>query len=117
MCTLWIIVKLDKPSKDKNKYVLLSVAYMDDRSKPDNGLPNQLISKAARWKFTASKRPESAEPLQQYMNANDANGNYLTEQWKIPAWGLVKGSENELLPFGEPIPRYSVRPGKFKSLN
>ena len=90
--------------------------YMDDRSKPDNGRPNQLISKAARWKFTASKWPESVEPLQQYVKFEDANRNDFTEQWKIPAWELVKGSEDELLPFGEPIPRYSVSFGKFKSI-
>ena len=115
VCGLSLVVRLDKQSRDG--FVVVIVEYMDDHSRADSGMPSQLIEKAARWKFEASLEPDRSFPLQQYLSSIDQNGKDISKEISISAWKLLKGAENELLPYGKQIPSYRVRPGKFKSIN
>lgn len=113
VCGLSLVVKLDKllPAR----FVLVHVEYMDVHSLPRNGLPVQLVEKAARWKFDATPN-EEATPLQKYVKFIDQNGKDVSDEAKLLAWELLKGAESESLPYGKPLETFSVKVGKFKSI-
>jgi hypothetical protein len=112
ICSLEMVVRLDE--KGRTEYVVVNLTYMDDRSRPQNGKPLELVQKAGRWKFTATS--ETEEELERYWNVQTRDGKDLSEEFKQPAWLLLPGAENEILPFGTLVRRYSVRVGKFKQL-
>ncbi len=115
VCGLSLVVKLDNQTTDQ--YVVVQVEYMDDRSLPMNRLPVRLVEKAARWMFEATLEGSEKAPLQKYMKfIDEKTGKDVSNETAISAWRLLKGAENEKLPFGEPLATYRVKVGKFKSI-
>jgi hypothetical protein len=114
VCGLSLVVKLDKLVPVQ--YVIVQVEYMGVSSLPGNGLPLQLVEKASRWKFEGILEASESTPLQRYINFADTNGNNVSKDTAIVAWGLLKGAENETLPFGESIRTYRVAVGKYKKI-
>lgn len=111
VCGATLLVKPDK--SDGDQFVIVNVEYMDDRSKPRNGFPAELVQQSARWEFKAVS--EDPILLRQFTKFTE-NGKDVSELVRRPAWSLLKGSENEKLPFGATIQVYGVRPGKYKFL-
>ena len=115
VCGLSLIVRLDKPNR--YKHVVVHVTYMDDRSKPLQGKPTDLVKFARRWKFTATSENDNIRPLQQYLKfINMETGKDERAEFRSPAWALIDGAESEKLPFGKSVPNYNVDVGAFKPL-
>nr|MBA2380402.1 hypothetical protein [Blastocatellia bacterium] len=102
VCGLTLLVKLDglRPIQ----YAVIQVKYMDVRSMPRNGMPVQLVKRAARWSFEATIELGEKKPLQQYMTSIDGQGSDVSKELAIPAWRLLRGSEHEKIPFGTSLP-------------
>jgi hypothetical protein len=105
VCGFSLIVRIhEKPVR----YAKVHVAYMDDRHTKEKGPHRQLIEQSKRWRFKVTLA--------------DPPGAVLEKNWKLDnetdprrgAWWLLKGAENENLPFGEIIPHYYVEVGKYK---
>lgn len=113
VCGLSLIVRLDKT----DQYVIVQVEYMDNHKLPRSGLPVELVFQSRRWKFK-STRDESADEqeLKEYLPIIRDKDIEINEEFGIPAWELLKGAENEKLPFGKRLPFYRVKAGNFTKL-
>jgi len=114
VCGLTLLLKLDKSSPIR--FAVIRVEYMDDHSMSRYGMPVQLVEKASRWEFEAILEDGKAMPLQEYMKFIDQNGKDVSQEMATSAWDLLRGAENEKLPYGEPLATYRVSVGKFKSI-
>jgi len=103
-----LIVRLDKATTER--YVIVNVEYVDERSKPQHGLPTQLVDQAMRWRFEGRIDGDGRSQVERYIKNSDDTDS------EISAWRLLKGAEAEQLPFGENISAYRVDMGKFKPL-
>jgi hypothetical protein len=112
VCGLALIVRLDK--RGSTEYVVVNVAYMDQRSLPQNGKPLELVQSAKRWKFITTV--DSQRPLDQYWSITD-NGKDVSTEVKAPAWSLLNGAKDEVLPFGVLVRHFSVDVGNFKKID
>jgi hypothetical protein len=82
-------------------------------AKPNNGdFSNELFDRARLWRFKLTKT-SGCEPLREGIPGVDVKtGKEIGEQ--LPIWKLLRGAENEKLPFGEPLPCYSLKAHDFK---
>lgn len=90
---------------------------MDDRNLMDKGPQWKLVEQSGKWKFVASVDNPATVILTQFAMTRDiSTGEDTSDKVRLNQWVLLKGAENEILPFGKAIPSYSVRVGKFSPI-
>lgn len=107
VCGFSLIVRIDdKPAR----YANVRVAFMDDRHTREKGPQQGLIEQSRRWRFKVTLAEPPATILEQHWETNRETDP------RREAWRLLKGAENENLPFGERIPHYYVEVGEYKPI-
>ncbi|MCI0487015.1 MAG: hypothetical protein L0229_10485 [Blastocatellia bacterium] len=99
ICAGSLIVRVDSPKGSESSYIRIDFKY------PDRHFPSKLIERKKEWRFTLERTNSEDEPIEQFVKAVDAKSGKEIGSGS-PAWRLVPGAENDLLPFGKVIPSY-----------
>lgn len=104
-CETSLIVRIDKASELRLKYIRIDLRFKDRHS-----FPKELISRKGLWRFTLIRTPEHDESMEEFILGEDVYGKNL----KTSIWRRVPGSDEEKLPFGEVLRSYSLKRKGFK---
>lgn len=116
VCSLRLVVRLEQ--SNPVKYAVVSVAYMDEQGSAEKGSQWKLIELSRKWVFKASPMDPATDVLKEFATVYDVETREdVSEKMKMKEWSSVTGAEDEQLPFGQLIPKYSVDVGKFKAID
>ena len=109
-CALWLIVRVEDNKARQPRYACVTVEYFPDK------FPSELIDKAKEWLFEAVRDTNRDGAIEKYLRVLDSEtGKDISEKVAAPAWKLLAGAENEIIPFGKVLPSYFVRSGKYEA--
>ena len=110
VCGMRLIVRLDNNSQ----FAVVHIEYMDDRGFNQPGPHAKLLDQSKSWAFKASMDDSQKSVVEKYVKLQGVSA---ADKSQIEAWRLLKGAENEVLPFGKELLIYFVKVGKFKPLS
>jgi hypothetical protein len=106
-CVASLVVKTT--DAEPTRFIRVGVIYFSDHNRSDQGFPVVLVERSQKWKFKAMRKEIYEGPLEKYLRTMDyETGRDITEEMAVPAWILLKGAEDEKLPFGKILPYYKA---------
>lgn len=108
-CDGSLIVRLKTDQQETARYIRIDFKFRESQD-----FPKKLIASKNLWRFRLIRTSTLDEPIYDYIVQN---ATAYSEEKKYPIWKLVRGAEDEELPFGQRLPSYSLTRNGFKPIS
>jgi hypothetical protein len=113
-CRTILIVRIDKPDKNKTETHFIQVDYQYNGSNESNGgFPYSLVEGKRQWRFELTMDSICDAQIEEATVMKDEKAGKDTNVAN-PVWRLIAGAENEKIPYGETLPCYRLKSGDYK---
>lgn len=103
-CNDLLLIRLANPKQNQPSFIVVRISFLLD------DFPIKLIDKSNTWGFKASRSltqsGSNKQIIKRYLEFYSETGEDITEKAALPAWVLLNGADDKLIPYDEMLSHY-----------